>query len=514
MEGLLILLVLTSPAAAPAEKPPPPDLRRLIQDLKSDDPQTLDEALAGLTRLGPKAAGAVDALAAMLTDARRITYPTARYRTLRRTFQVNVSAVGALRSIGKPAVPALVSALGNADSLVRQRAAGALTEIRQPVEARHWIRALGDSNRYVRIIAARQLGSAKGRSAVEALCKALADDHMDVRVEVADALGRAGDARAVGPLIAALSDATVNARHAAGRALAQIGRPALEALLARFETLDQRARGAGATAIQSADPKRVGKLLAACLASTHWQVREGALYALIKHKTPEAPAAARRMLKDPRWHVRWTAARGVGELADEKTAGAARAVLLGVLADDAEPKVRAQALWALYYLPDRPTEAYWRGLQAALGDESPTVREAAATSAAKFWNARLAPALVELLKDPAPAVRAEAALALGGRGVDGVAADLIRLLDDENARCAKYAAISLGKEAADEAVAALAAKVHDAAADPPRRLDALYGLCQTSNPKAVTALRAALADKTLRRRHADVRKALARLTSD
>ena len=69
--GSSFFAFLTAPALTEAEKQ---RLAKLISDLESQDPGTLDDALWGLLSMGPKAADAVDALAKLLCDDRVITY--------------------------------------------------------------------------------------------------------------------------------------------------------------------------------------------------------------------------------------------------------------------------------------------------------------------------------------------------------------------------------------------------------------------------------------------------------
>ncbi len=129
----------TAPAAEPAlTDAAPQNLNSIVKDLDSADPQTLDSALQGLLAMGPKAAGALDHLTAMLVDGRRFTYPDSS-RSGSKTFQVNVTVVWVLRSIGPQAVPALVTALENQDEHVRLPAIEALAGLRQPVMLGVWL---------------------------------------------------------------------------------------------------------------------------------------------------------------------------------------------------------------------------------------------------------------------------------------------------------------------------------------------------------------------------------------
>jgi HEAT repeat protein len=483
-------------------------LQRLIDNLKSNHPKTLDTALQEIGRLGPKAADAVDSIAGMLTDGRKLTYSSNNIMGYT-SFQVNVAAVTALGNIGGPAAKALVSALGNRDDGVRVVAVQALRSIRPPIESKHWVRILSDSNRYVRIIAARQLGKMKSVADVEALCKGMNDEDRDVRIEVAKALGQIGDPRAIDPLIAALSR-THNEKTAAASALAQIGKPAFEVLINRFESFDESTRDLAARAFQSADATREKELLLRCCISEYAQVREGALYALIKDKVPEAYAIAQRMVEDPNWNARWTAVRGLGEFAGKETDSDIRTTLLKVLREDKDPKVRSRALQSMHSLLDPPPDSFWEAIGAALDDESSMVRNTALI----FWDPRLIPKISLLLKDADPSVRAEAALCLGYHHVESATADLIEQLKDESPQCAERSACALGNLGTDNAVTVLIQTMRDREIDPELRNAAVYGLCLSKNRKAINPLIDSLQDKALMSNSPLARRVLKEMTGE
>lgn len=487
-------------------------LAKLVNDLDSDDPETLDLALQGLLAMGPKADSALDRLTEMLADARRFTYPTVRYRSLSRTFQVNVSVVGGLRSIGPKAVPALVTALKNEDEKVRLPAIQAIVELRHPAKLEVWLEAVKDSNPYVQIYAARELGKSKTPAANDALCKVLQVEDMEVRIEVVKALGQIGDEKAIGPLMDVL-DGQVNMKleSAVGTALGTFGEPAVKVLLEKIDSFDENRRRMIGLAIRELDALETRPLLLECLKSEHWQVRGAAIGALARLKTPESLRIVTDAIEDPQWSVRSGAVNLLGKLADDKSAGAIRAILLKMAENDPNANVRDNALWTLYSFPGIPTNDYWNTLEGALDDESPRVRATAASSCIKYPNARFAARLKELLNDPNVSVRAESAAALGRINARDAVPDLILLLDDEDLRCGLAASFSLGKLGTDEAVAALVAKLRDTKSDGQRRKFALNGLLSTTNPKAIEPLRAALEDQLFSSHHLEIKNALRKL---
>jgi len=469
-------------------------LVQLMSDLKSSDPRTLDDAFQQLAVMGPKAEGAVNALAQMLDDGRVITYSNSRYRARSHTFKVNVSAANVLRNIGKAAVPSLIMALTNKDPEVRGRAAWGLMVIGQPIPSKHWIQALKDSDNYVRTMAAGQLGNAKDASATNALVALLKDEDMDVRVEAAKALGEIGDEEAIGPLIDVLSEAPQN-RYAPSYALARIGRPAIKALVERFDKFGEAVKGPAAVAIHHCDAMALKDLLLPCLENKHPEIRDAALYALIEHKQPEAVLACLKRGDDGDWGVRWTALRGLGELADSRSADAARSLLVKIARNDAEPAVRVMALGSLARIPGKPPADMWKTIRDLMGHESPQVREAAAGWAQSAWNAELTPVLIKLLKDPSPRVREWAAVSLSVHRVPEALPGVIALLDDPDEHCAKYTAFSLARYNTKEALNALIDKVKDANAITANRKAAVTALCHTKKPVIVEALIVALEDR-------------------
>lgn len=467
-------------------------LGQLIKDLGSSDPRTLDEAFQGLIRMGPKAVGAIGALTRKL-DGGRITYSSPRYRSRRHSFHVGGSAVMALRSIGKAAVPALIGALRHKDEEIRVRAARAIVEIGHPIDLKHWLDLLHDNNKSARIIASRQVGKAKDASGVKPLAKLLKDGDRDVRIEAAKALGELGNEKAVDFLIACLPEATSH-QYAPSFALARLGRPAIQAVIQKFATFEGGTRRVAANAIHHCDARALKDLLVPCLGSKHGQLREAALYAMLTHKLPEAFEAAKGMTDDSYWVARYTAARCLGEMADKRTADSARLILLKMAREDKDAKVRSEALSSAIVLRDKAPADTWKTVRTLLKDESPRVRRTATEAAYAFWSPELVPAMLALLKDPEPSVRADAAAVLGGRRVKEAIPQLMHMLDDSSDHCALYAGYALAKYKTDETLGALIEKVKDTKASRANRRAAATALCYAKSPKAVEALIVALED--------------------
>jgi HEAT repeat protein len=141
-------------------------------------------------------------------------------------------AVWALTQFDDPRLVApLTDALSDPDATARALAAGKLAELGDRGAVPSLVAALGDSEAHVREEVARALGRLGDTAALEPLLDALRSDRGDhVREEAATALGTigVGDACAVDALVAALDDRHVMVQRAAAEALVALRAPARE----------------------------------------------------------------------------------------------------------------------------------------------------------------------------------------------------------------------------------------------------------------------------------------------
>jgi beta-lactamase regulating signal transducer with metallopeptidase domain len=157
-------------------------------------------------------------------------------------------ALGQMRDTGS--VDALVSALRDEDASVREQAVYALGQIRDRRAGAPLAGALKDVNASVREQAAYALGQLRDTSAVAALGAALKDEIADVREQAAYALGQIRDEAAVDPLIGALADEDADVREQAAYALGQIGSPrAIDGLTAALKDSNAEVRRQAAYAL-------------------------------------------------------------------------------------------------------------------------------------------------------------------------------------------------------------------------------------------------------------------------
>ncbi len=106
-------------------------------------------------------------------------------------------AATALSKVGEAAVEPLIEALQHSQYPVRQVAALALGEIRDPRVVGRLVEGLGDEYEAVRQAAAVSLGKIGAVEAVEPLLRAIGDESEIVRRAVVNALGMIGDERAL-----------------------------------------------------------------------------------------------------------------------------------------------------------------------------------------------------------------------------------------------------------------------------------------------------------------------------
>jgi HEAT repeat protein len=138
------------------------------------------------------------------------------------SMQYRVYLLGKIGS--ENAVEPLITALGDQDWRVRNRAADALGNIGSERAVEPLITALGDENRGVHEIAVWALGNIGSEKATEALIAVLGHGNWSVymRKSAVEALGKIGSERAIEPLITALGDENRGVRESAVEALGNI----------------------------------------------------------------------------------------------------------------------------------------------------------------------------------------------------------------------------------------------------------------------------------------------------
>jgi HEAT repeat protein len=165
---------------------------------------------------------------------------------------------------------------------------------------------LDDPDPDVREEAARALGRIRAPETVEPLIQHLRDPACTIRPEAAYALGQIGDARAVPALVENLSSPTPEIQDACARALEMIRkpRPRSERSAAALRTLEDP------------PPDILINMIIERLDDTDADVREAAVRALGRRRSPDAIEALVARLRDPGSKIRSQAALTLGEIGD------------------------------------------------------------------------------------------------------------------------------------------------------------------------------------------------------
>lgn len=255
----------------------------------------------------------------------------ARYAAEMRRPTVSGAAPLPLPAAYQEAVPALVSALKDADAGVRLQAVYALGHLGDARAVAPLAAVLKGPDAPVRRGAAAALGEIGDARAREPLAAALRDADPEVRWMAASSLGLLGDARAVPALVAATKDAEFVVRAAAVQALGLLGgKPATEALAGLLKGRDVWIRFSAASALAEAkDPRGAAALVDLMKVS-----------AAEAHGPPRSGVSARALRPDA--DVRVEAALALGRIGDET----AQAALLAASKHPDERLARA-ALKAL-----------------------------------------------------------------------------------------------------------------------------------------------------------------------
>jgi HEAT repeat protein len=182
-------------------------VRGLMVGLRSPNRREREEAILGLTVMGPSAVSIL--VAEMASGSQRSRAAAA-------------VVLGRLRSVS--AIPTLAKALGDGDVEVREDVEEALEEIGAPAVPELITRLL-DADPRIRTGAAQTLGRIRDPRAVSSLARMVGDPDMAICQAAVTALGDIGDGSVV-PLVAGLlEDERPTLRQCALTALDKIGTP-------------------------------------------------------------------------------------------------------------------------------------------------------------------------------------------------------------------------------------------------------------------------------------------------
>jgi HEAT repeat protein len=349
-----------------------------------------------------------------------------------------VDALGAMLHAGdKRPLVELVARLSAPAPSLRRHVAAALQGVVDARAGSALARAATDSEASVRLMAIGELGRLGAREALPTLVHALGGGDEDTAAAAARALGQLDDRRATAPLVAALGRPERRVRREAADALAHFGDAAVAPAIMRAVRSSAPDRRAGAIVALGGVLRRHGDSSARELLLGYAEGSDAAsaLAAIDALGAMGDAAAAARLarLVDGRADtgLRQRALAALGDLdSDESTR-----TLGSVLAADLDPRLRAEAAWALGKRPRAATTATPL-LVSALQSPAPSVR---ANAAAALYRLQRAPdALLRLLDDRDAAVRGNAALALAH--TPSAHAAIARLAEHDDDRLTRAAA--------------------------------------------------------------------------
>ncbi len=269
--------------------------------------------------------------------------------------------------------------------------------------------ALRSHNGHVNNIAREALAQI-GAPAVEVLIAALDDDDMDMRWQAADVLGHIRDPRAIGPLVAALQDAD-DFTMVAG-ALRNIGKLSIKPLIAALGAGDTKGRQGAAMVLSWIGDEQSLETLIASLHDSNSGVRQSAVYGLGKIANTQAVEPLISALSDESLLVRESASLALAKIGDARAVEPLSAALLNLSQGG-----RDNAAIALGEIGDvRAVEPLIKALQ----DRDSGVRMCAAKALGKIGDARAVESLIGAIFDEQPHVQHSAIDALTKIGAPAV----------------------------------------------------------------------------------------------
>lgn len=423
-----------------------------------------------------------------------------------------------LAAIGKAAVPAFIEALGNEDEDIRIGAAIGLGEIGE--DAREAVPALIEASTqegsgfYYEIVA-ESLGGVgtDAEVVVPALIKLYEEKESE---DAIDALAEFGpDAKdAIPSILRAFTNPRT--QYAASRALGNIGKEAVPAIVTLLESNDAevRANAAFALILVGKDAETAASALENAVQDEDPRVRARAAVALVQIDPEYAPSVSTQLIsaleygfddQDRETQIRATLLlEHIGEEAIEAVPALIKIVQEGWFVD-AEPVVKA--IIALGTIADsgqgvQMGEAVTPLVELLGAERLPDnlqPRAEAALTLGKFGqeDGRVVPALIRASGDLDEEVRVNAQIALGMFGVNprDVIPELLSQLDNEDVDVRRRAALSLA-ELGPYAVPSLLTALESGS--PAARISAAYALgnIRFSTREMIEALQAIVLDES------------------
>jgi HEAT repeat protein len=317
---------------------------------------------------------------------------------------------------------------------IRERAIVALGRIQDPATLPALTEALKDEEPPVRSAAAFAIGQMTGETAQETAESTLIDafdSERDptVRAMIVEALGKVGGENSSVPLAGALEDPASEVRMRAAIALGILGRKGIShegadlALVGHAGEFEDEVRWRVFYALARRAAPTALDVFIEGLGDRHDLVRAYAARGLGELGEDRGLYPLMSLLGDKDWRVAVNAARALGRSGDQRAVEP-----LVQLASDPNEHLALTAISALGALGgERASEV----LEAGLGDENWRIQAACARAFGTADSTGALPHLTKLLESPIPRVRAAAAAGLGSVGDDHSVDALMELVSQE-----------------------------------------------------------------------------------
>lgn len=337
---------------------------------------------------------------------------------------VRDGAAWALVRIGEPSIGPLIQSVNDKSSFVRHGAAWALAGIGDPaVEA--LINALSGATHAIQQILIDTLVEIKETS-VQPLLDLLDNDDAEMRMLAADALGRIGSPLAIDHLISSLKDRDRIVRRKSVEALAKIGHPAFEQLFTILSDNDDEEIRDGITLVFGIAGRQVISMLVEKISTADADLRRRIVRTFGIIKAPASVPALLNALHDTDNSVRDLAAWALGEIEDRN----AFEPLLALLGDPTMEARYSLAAWALGKLKAHDATGV---ITEFLKSPHPHVRWRAALTLGILRDRRAVGPLTAAIHDADPDVRKRIISSLGDIGDPAAVEPLTRLLTEDGA---------------------------------------------------------------------------------
>lgn len=428
-----------------------------------------------------------------------------------------VNALGKMGEGAKTVVPALIKALSDKNSKVRENAANALIPhvrnhatrtLSEKEKNAHpalpaLVAALGDENFLVRHAAAEALGEMND-IAVPDLLTALSKGNENVKSSVVTALGALGEKNptAIVPaFITALSNENASVRLTTAEALGRIGErahAAIPALIKAFSDEDPTVGAAAAEALGKIGDKAVADLITSLnIGDTNVKVYAASALGMLGKNAHTAVPALIAALNKQDSHLKLSAATALGKIGEK--AHTAVPALITALSNENE-NVKTSAAEALGAIGSKAKDAV-PALTKAFRESKGSIKTQIAQALGRMGqNADAAvPDLLTALRSPkeTESVKSSAAEALGGMNSNAAVPDLVAALGSKSEMVNNSAAEALamiGKKS-PTAVEALTRALGDKQADVRSHAATTLGEIGEQAHTAVPALIKALRDE-------------------